>query len=69
MLWVFWLGSLAGVILGLAALGETKERKSGRGMAIAGIVLGALALLGLVAIIVAFASSYDGSSFDSGTAV
>src|ERR1700733_15143232 len=58
ILWLFWLGSLAGLILGLVALKQIKNRnQGGRGIAIAGVVLSVLWLLGLViAIIVAAAN-------------
>ncbi len=43
--WLFGVGSLLGVILGHVALGQIKRTgESGRGLAIAGIVLGYLAL-------------------------
>jgi hypothetical protein len=43
--WLFGLGSLLGVIFGHVALNQIKQRgESGRGLAIAGIVLGYLAL-------------------------
>ena len=43
--WLFGLGSLLGVIFGHVALGQIKQRgEQGRGLAIAGIVLGYLAL-------------------------
>jgi hypothetical protein len=54
ILWLAWLGSLVGLVLGLVALKQIKNRnQGGRGIAIAGVVLSALWLLGLlVAIIV-----------------
>lgn len=52
--WIFWIGSLLGVILGHVALSQiddTGGRQGGRGMAIAGLVLGYIAL-GVGALIV-----------------
>jgi uncharacterized membrane protein len=53
ILWLFWLGSLVGLILGLVALKQIKNRNQrGRGIAIAGVVLGILGLaLSVVGII------------------
>ena len=49
VLWLFWLGSLVGLILGVVALKQIKSRNQrGRGIAIAGVVLGSLALVVLV---------------------
>ncbi len=40
-LWLWWLGSILALVFGYIALGQIKQRReSGRGMAIAGIVLG-----------------------------
>jgi len=51
ILWLFWLGSLAGLILGLVALKQIKGRnQGGRGIAIAGVVL---SVLGLVIFVIA----------------
>ena len=53
ILWLFWLGSLAGLILGLVALKQIKNRnQGGRGIAIAGVVLSVLWLVGLVVAII-----------------
>lgn len=41
IVWVWWLGSILAVIFGYVALGQIKQRnEGGRGMAIAGIILG-----------------------------
>jgi uncharacterized membrane protein len=57
ILWLFWLGSLAGLVLGLIALKQIKNRnQSGRGIAIAGVVLGILGLVVLVIGIIGAAS-------------
>ena len=44
-LWIFWLGSAAGLVLGLVAIRQINNRNDrGRGIAIAGIVLSAIGL-------------------------
>jgi hypothetical protein len=61
ILWLFWLGSLAGLILGLVALKQIKNRnQGGRGIAIAGVVLSVLWLVGLV--VAAIVGASTGSS-------
>jgi hypothetical protein len=61
VLWLFWLGSLVGLILGLVALKQIKQRKQGgRGIAIAGVVLSVLWLVGLV--VAAIVGASTGSS-------
>jgi uncharacterized membrane protein len=53
-LWLFWLGSVVGLVLGLVALKQIRARnQGGRGIAIAGIVLSALWLLILIVTIIA----------------
>jgi hypothetical protein len=57
ILWVFWLGSLVGLVLGLVALKQIKRRnQGGRGIAIAGVVLSVLWLVGLVVAVIVGAS-------------
>jgi hypothetical protein len=54
LFWMWGLGSIAAVILGYLALREIRRdplRISGRGMAIAGIVLGWLGIVGLAVMI------------------
>jgi hypothetical protein len=54
VLWLFWLGSVVGLVLGLVALKQIRTRnQGGRGIAIAGIVLSVLWLLVLIATIIA----------------
>ena len=58
IVWVFWLGSILAVIFGHIALSQIKRSMgvlTGRGMAIAGLVLGYVGLAVLVAVIVAAA--------------
>jgi hypothetical protein len=58
ILWLFWLGSLVGLVLGLVALKQIKDRnQGGRGIAIAGVVLSVLWLVGLVVAIIVGASN------------
>jgi hypothetical protein len=59
------IGILAGIpalILGIIALNQIKTRgESGRGMAIAGIVLGAIGILGFIIIIIAVVATRSSS--------
>ena len=53
VLWLFWLGSVISLVLGLMALKQIKTRhQGGRGIAIAGVVLSILWLLVLVVTII-----------------
>ena len=64
------IGSLVGLILGIVAINQISKNpeQEGRGMAIAGIILNALSLLGMIIfiliygaiLIAAFASSFAG---------
>jgi hypothetical protein len=61
LVWVFWIGSVLAVIFGFLALRDIDAsggRQTGRGLAIAGIVLGFLSLGGLVVAIVAGGAGY-----------
>jgi hypothetical protein len=63
ILWIYWLGSILAIIFGHIALSQTKKTgQSGRGMAIAGLVLGYVGLAVVVLIFLVFAV---GSSLDS----
>jgi hypothetical protein len=63
VLWLFWLGSVVGLVLGLVALKQIRARnQGGRGIAIAGVVLSILWLLGLVAVIIVGASTGSSGS-------
>jgi uncharacterized membrane protein len=56
-MWLFWLGSLVGLVLGLVALKQIKRRnQGGRGIAIAGVVLSVLWPVGLVVAVIVGAS-------------
>jgi hypothetical protein len=64
IVWIYWVGSILALVFGYVALGQIKRtNQQGRGMAIAGIVLGwigvaMIALLILVAIVAANDSGY-----------
>jgi hypothetical protein len=58
IVWIFWLGSILAVIFGHVALSQIKRSMgtlSGRGMAIAGLVLGYVGIAVLIATIAAAA--------------
>ncbi len=53
IVWVWWVGSILAFTFGLIALRQIRERnESGRGMAIAGIVLGSIGVGILIVVIV-----------------
>jgi Domain of unknown function (DUF4190) len=57
ILWLSWIGSLLALIFGYIALDQIKQRnQSGRGMAVAGIVLGWIGV-GVFALIVILAAA------------
>ena len=62
-LWLCCLGSILALIFGYVALSQIKERnEAGRGMAIAGVVLGWVgAGVGLIVLIAVIAASGSGS--------
>jgi hypothetical protein len=52
ILWVYWIGSILAIIFGFIALSQIKERnQQGRGMAIAGLILGFIGVGTLVLIL------------------
>jgi len=53
-----WLGSIAGIVLGIVAMNQIKQsREQGHGLAVAGIAIGAVSLIvGFVFMVVAFNS-------------
>jgi hypothetical protein len=64
ILWLYWIGSLLAVIFAHVALSQIKRANGwqrGRGMAIAGLVLGyvGIALLLIVIIVALFVPTYD----------
>lgn len=69
ILWIYWIGSILALVFGYVAKGQIDKsagRQTGRGMAIAGIVLGwiGVAVLALV-IVLAVAFSDDISRIDA----
>jgi hypothetical protein len=53
IVWIFWLGSILALVFGYIALHQIKRtRESGKGMAIAGIVLGWIGVAMLILFIV-----------------
>jgi hypothetical protein len=65
ILWIYWIGSVLALVFGYVAKGQIDRsagRQGGRGMAIAGIVLGwiGLGLLALVIVIGLAVSNDDG---------
>ena len=59
IVWVYWIGSILAVIFGHIAISQTSrdETLRGRGMAIAGLVLGYVGVGTLLLIIIAAAAS------------
>lgn len=64
IVWVYWIGSILAVIFGHISLSQIKRTgQGGKGMAIAGLVLGYLGLAMLVLVIIGVAvTGGDGSS-------
>jgi Domain of unknown function (DUF4190) len=66
ILWLFWIGSILAVVFGHAAVSQIKRSSGavrGRGLAVAGLVLGYLGVATLVlSIVVAIASGPDQNS-------
>jgi hypothetical protein len=61
ILWIWWIGSILAVVFGHIALRQIRStRQQGRGMAIAGLVLGYLGVATLIAVIVAAIASANG---------
>jgi hypothetical protein len=55
ILWLWWVGSILAIVFGFVAKGQIDRsagRQGGRGMAIAGIVLGSIGLAALAVLIV-----------------
>ena len=58
ILWIYWIGSILALVFGYVALNQIKTRnENGRGMAIAGVVLGWVGAGILVLVIIAGAAS------------
>lgn len=53
ILWLYWLGSILALIFGYVALSQIRRRGGdGRGMAIAGIILGWIGVVAAIAVVV-----------------
>ena len=65
ILWLYWVGSILALVFGYIALNQIKTRnENGRGMAIAGVVLGWIGVgTGVLVIVIALiaAGSHSGS--------
>jgi Domain of unknown function (DUF4190) len=64
ILWLFWLGSVLALVFGYIALGQIKstgDRQGGKGLAIAGIVLGWVGV-GFLALALVFGDVHTSSS-------
>ena len=60
ILWIYWIGSILAVIFGHIAMAQTKRKgEGGRGMAIAGLILGYIGIAFLLLIIIAVAANPD----------
>ena len=63
ILWIYWIGSILALVFGYVAKGQIERsagRQGGRGMAIAGIVLGWIGI-GILALVILFALVLGGS--------
>jgi len=53
IVWVYWIGSILALIFGFIALRQIRERnENGRGLAIAGVVLGSVGAVFLILFII-----------------
>jgi len=53
IVWVYWIGSILALVFGYVALRQIRQRgQQGKGMAIAGIILGWVGVVTLIAIII-----------------
>jgi hypothetical protein len=60
ILWLYWIGSILAIVFGFVAMSQIKERnQSGRGMALAGLILGfiGVGLLVLAILVIALGGS------------
>ena len=62
ILWLYWIGSILAIVFGYVALGQIKRQPGmqGRGMAIAGIVLGWVGVAMIVLGLLFFAAARNG---------
>jgi hypothetical protein len=67
ILWIYWIGSVLAVIFGCISLRQIRERgEGGRGMAIAGVVLGSVGVVLVVAAIIVIVCVALAGGFHSG---
>src|SRR5262249_43211694 len=62
ILWVFWLGSIAAIVCGLLALSQIKAKNGGRGLGIAGLVLGGIGIVTLLFTIIGAVAVANGAA-------
>ncbi|MHB1536124.1 MAG: DUF4190 domain-containing protein [Acidimicrobiales bacterium] len=68
ILWLWWIGSILAVIFGHIALGQIRARnQSGRGLAIAGLILGWVGVASVVVVIIALAIAAGSTGTGTGT--
>ncbi len=67
IVWVYWIGSVLAVIFGFVALSQIKVRNEmGRGMAIAGIVLGFVGIAILIIALIAWGAASNNNNYYGG---
>jgi hypothetical protein len=67
IVWIYWIGSVLAVVFGFIALNQIgKRNESGRGMAIAGLVLGFVGIAILLILIIAGSILANNNGFNSG---
>jgi len=61
ILWVYWIGSILAIIFGHIAINQANKDESlrGKGMAIAGLVLGYVGLATLILVIIFLATASE----------
>ncbi len=61
ILWIYWIGSILAIIFGHIAISQAKKDESvrGKGMAIAGLVLGYVGLATLILVIIIVATTTE----------
>jgi hypothetical protein len=64
ILWLYWLGSILAVIFGHIALSQIKRtNQGGKGMAVAGLVLGYIGIAVLAVVIIALVAASSSSGY------
>jgi uncharacterized membrane protein len=62
IVWVYWIGSILAIIFGAVAIHRINQSngwRTGKGMAIAGLVLGLVGIASLIFVFIAAATSSD----------